>query len=339
MVVVMQSVATDKQIQHVIDRLVAHGFDVHRSTGESQTVIGAVGVHPDFDPRDIEVLDGVREVVRITQPYKLASRAFRPEGTIVNLGNGVRVGGTDIVVGAGPCAVESESQIDSIAESVARLGAKLLRGGAFKPRSSPYSFQGLGEAGLKLMRKAADRNGLLVVTEVMDPSQVALVLEYADLMQVGARNMQNYHLLRALGDVRKPVLLKRGMSATIEELLLSAEYIMSGGNYDVILCERGIRTFETATRNTIDIAAIPVIKKLSHLPIFADPSHGTGRRDKVAPMARAAVAAGADGLLIEVHPDPEHALSDGAQSLFPEQFSKLMDELRIIAPAVGRRMA
>ena len=336
MVVVMQSVATDKQIQHVIDRLVAIGFGVHRSTGESQTVIGAVGVHPDFDPRDIEVLDGVREVVRITQPYKLASRAFRPEGTIVNLGNGVKVGGTEVVVGAGPCAVESAAQIDSVAETVARLGAKLLRGGAFKPRSSPYSFQGLGEAGLKLMREAADRNGLLVVTEVMDPSQVPLVLEYADLMQVGARNMQNYHLLRALGEIRKPVLLKRGMSATIEELLLSAEYILSGGNYDVILCERGIRTFETATRNTLDIAAIPVIKKLSHLPIFADPSHGTGRRDKVAPMARAAVAAGADGLLIEVHPDPEHALSDGAQSLFPEQFAKLMDELRIIAPAVGR---
>jgi 3-deoxy-7-phosphoheptulonate synthase len=339
MVVVMQSVATDKQIQHVIDRLVAIGFDVHRSTGESQTVIGAVGVHPDFDPRDIEVLDGVREVVRITQPYKLASRAFRPEGTIVNLGNGVKVGGTEVVVGAGPCAVESAAQIDSVAETVARLGAKLLRGGAFKPRSSPYSFQGLGEAGLKLMREAADRNGLLVVTEVMDPSQVPLVLEYADLMQVGARNMQNYHLLRALGEIRKPVLLKRGMSATIEELLLSAEYILSGGNYDVILCERGIRTFETATRNTLDIAAIPVIKKLSHLPIFADPSHGTGRRDKVAPMARAAVAAGADGLLIEVHPDPEHALSDGAQSLFPEQFAKLMDELRIIAPAVGRSVA
>ena len=336
MVVVMQSAATDKQIQHVIDRLVAIGFDVHRSTGESQTVIGAVGVHPDFDPRDIEVLDGVREVVRITQPYKLASRAFRPEGTIVNLGNGVKVGGTEVVVGAGPCAVESAAQIDSVAETVARLGAKLLRGGAFKPRSSPYSFQGLGEAGLKLMREAADRNGLLVVTEVMDPSQVPLVLEYADLMQVGARNMQNYHLLRALGEIRKPVLLKRGMSATIEELLLSAEYILSGGNYDVILCERGIRTFGTATRNTLDIAAIPVIKKLSHLPIFADPSHGTGRRDKVAPMARAAVAAGADGLLIEVHPDPEHALSDGAQSLFPEQFAKLMDELRIIAPAVGR---
>ena len=339
MVVVMQSAATDKQIQHVIDRLVAIGFDVHRSTGESQTVIGAVGVHPDFDPRDIEVLDGVREVVRITQPYKLASRAFRPEGTIVSLGNGVKVGGTEVVVGAGPCAVESAAQIDSVAETVARLGAKLLRGGAFKPRSSPYSFQGLGEAGLKLMREAADRNGLLVVTEVMDPSQVAPVLGYADVMQVGARNMQNYHLLRALGEIRKPVLLKRGMSATIEELLLSAEYILSGGNYDVILCERGIRTFETATRNTLDIAAIPVIKKLSHLPIFADPSHGTGRRDKVAPMARAAVAAGADGLLIEVHPDPEHALSDGAQSLFPEQFAKLMDELRIIAPAVGRSVA
>jgi 3-deoxy-7-phosphoheptulonate synthase len=248
----------------------------------------------------------------------------------------VKIGGTEVVVGAGPCAVESAAQIDSVAETVARLGAKLLRGGAFKPRSSPYSFQGLGEAGLKLMREAADRSGLLVVTEVMDPSQVSLVLGYADLMQVGARNMQNYHLLRALGEIRKPVLLKRGMSATIEELLLSAEYILSGGNYDVILCERGIRTFETATRNTLDIAAIPVIKKLSHLPIFADPSHGTGRRDKVAPMARAAVAAGADGLLIEVHPDPEHALSDGAQSLFPEQFAKLMDELRIIAPAVGR---
>jgi 3-deoxy-7-phosphoheptulonate synthase len=339
MVVVMQAAASDQQIQHVIDRLTEIGFDVHRSTGESHTVIGAVGVHPDFDPRDIELLDGVREVVRITQPYKLASRAFRPEGTIVNVGKGVRVGGNEVVVGAGPCAVESEAQIDSVAESVARLGAKLLRGGAFKPRSSPYSFQGLGEPGLKLMRQAADRNGLLVVTEVMDPSQVQLVLEYADLLQVGARNMQNYHLLRALGDVRKPVLLKRGMSATIEELLLSAEYIMSGGNYDVILCERGIRTFETATRNTLDIAAIPVIKKLSHLPIIADPSHGTGRRDKVVPMARAAVAAGADGLLIEVHPDPEHALSDGAQSLFPEQFGKLMDELRIIAPAVGRRMA
>ena len=339
MVVVMQAGASEEQIQHVIDRLVSIGFDVHRSTGETHTVLGAVGVHPDFDPRDVELLDGVREVVRITQPYKLASRAFRPEGTIVDLGKGVRIGGPEGVVAAGPCAVESASQIQTIADRVARLGAKLLRGGAFKPRTSPYSFQGLGEEGLKLLRQAADRNGLLVVSEVMDPSQVQLILPYVDMLQVGARNMQNYHLLRALGEVRKPVLLKRGMSATIEELLLSAEYIMSGGNYHVVLCERGIRTFETYTRNTLDIAAIPVIKKLSHLPIFADPSHGTGRRDKVSPMARAAVAAGADGLLVEVHHDPDHALSDGAQSLFPEQFAQLMAELRIIAPAVGRRLA
>jgi 3-deoxy-7-phosphoheptulonate synthase len=339
MVVVMHSGASDEQIQHVIDRLVSTGFDVHRSTGETNTVLGAVGVHPDFDARDIELLDGVREVVRITQPYKLASRAFRPEGTIVDLGKGVKIGGAEVVVAAGPCAVESKAQIDTVAERVAQLGAKILRAGAFKPRSSPYAFQGMGEAGLKLMREAADRNGLLVVSEVMDPSQVELMLGYVDVLQVGARNMQNYHLLRALGEVRKPVLLKRGMSAMIEELLLSAEYIMAGGNYNVILCERGIRTFDTNTRNTLDIAAIPVIKKLSHLPIFADPSHGTGRRDKVAPMARAAVAAGADGLLIEVHPDPDHALSDGAQSLFPDQFATLMGELKIIAPAVGRRMA
>ena len=339
MVVVMQVGSTEEQIQHVIDRLVLLGFDVHRSTGATHTVLGAVGVRTDFDPRDIELLDGVREVIRITQPYKLASRIFRPEGTVVDVGRGVRIGGPDVVVAAGPCAVESAEQIHIIAERVARLGAKLLRGGAFKPRTSPYTFQGLGEQGLKLIREAADRSGLLVVSEVMDPSQISLMLPYVDVLQVGARNMQNYYLLRALGEVSKPVLLKRGMSATIEELLLSAEYIMAGGNYNVILCERGIRTFETYTRNTLDIAAIPVIKKLSHLPIIADPSHGTGRRDKVPPMARAAVAAGADGLLIEVHHDPEHALSDGAQSLYPEQFAQLMTELRIIAPAVGRRIA
>jgi 3-deoxy-7-phosphoheptulonate synthase len=339
MVVVMQVGSAEEQIQHVIDRLVSLGFDVHRSTGATHTVLGAVGVRSDFDPRDIELLDGVREVVRITQPYKLASRVFRPEGTIVKVGQGVHIGGPEVVVAAGPCAVESAEQIHTIAERVAQLGAKLLRGGAFKPRSSPYTFQGLGEQGLKLLREAADKNGLLVVSEVMDPSQISLLLPYVDVLQVGARNMQNYHLLRALGEVAKPVLLKRGMSATIEELLLSAEYIMAGGNYNVILCERGIRTFETYTRNTLDIAAIPVIKKLSHLPIIADPSHGTGRRDKVSPMARAAVAAGADGLLIEVHHDPEHALSDGAQSLYPDQFAQLMAELRIIAPAVGRPMA
>jgi 3-deoxy-7-phosphoheptulonate synthase len=339
MIVAMQSGASEEQIQRVVDRLVALGFDIHRSTGALQTVLGAVGVRPDFDTRDIEVLDGVSEVVRITQPYKLATRAFRPEGTIVELKNGVRIGGPEVVVMAGPCAVESAEQIDLIAARVAELGARVLRGGAFKPRSSPYSFQGLGEEGLVLLRRAADRNGLLVISEVMDPSQISLMLPYVDILQVGARNMQNYHLLRGLGAVKKPVLLKRGLSATFEELLLSAEYILAGGNYEVILCERGIRTFDTTTRNTLDIAAIPVIQKLSHLPIVADPSHGTGRRDKVAPMARAAVAAGADGLLLEVHNDPEHALSDGAQSLFFDQFAKLMSELRAIAPAVGRSIA
>jgi 3-deoxy-7-phosphoheptulonate synthase len=339
MVVVMQADATEDQIQHVIDRLVALGFDIHRSTGASHTVLGAVGVRPDFDARDVELLQGVREVVRVTQPYKLASRAFRPEGTTVQLNHGVSIGGREVAVAAGPCAVESGEQIDAIAERVAGLGVRLLRGGAFKPRSSPYSFQGLGEKGLELLRRAADKHGLLVVSEVMDASQISAMLSYVDVLQVGARNMQNYHLLRALGTVQKPVLLKRGMAATIEELLLSAEYIMAGGNHNVILCERGIRTFETYTRNTLDIAAIPVIKKLSHLPIIADPSHGTGRRDKVSPMARAALAAGADGLLIEVHNDPEHALSDGAQSLYFEQFATLMNELRAIAPAVGRHIA
>ena len=338
MVIVMQQGASDEQIQRVIDRLVAIGFDIHRSTGESHTVLGAVGVKTDFDPRDIELLEGVREVVRITQPYKLASRHFRPEGTIVDVGRGVRVGANEVIVAAGPCSVESFEQIHTVAALVRRAGAKILRAGAYKPRTSPYTFQGLGEKGLQFLRDAADKQNLVVVSEVMDPSQIQMMLQYVDILQVGARNMQNYHLLRALGEVHKPVLLKRGMSATIEELLLSAEYILAGGNYNVILCERGIRTFETYTRNTLDIAAIPVIKKLSHLPIIADPSHGTGRRDKVAPMARAAVAAGADGLLIEVHNDPEHALSDGAQSLFPHQLDTLMAELRIIAPAVGRRI-
>ena len=339
MVIVMQEGASDAQIQNVIDKLIAHGFDVHRSTGASHTVLGAVGVQRDFDHRDFELLEGVREVMRITQPFKLASRQFKPEGTVIDLGRGVRIGGPDVVVAAGPCSVESREQVHAIAEAVAKAGAKILRGGAFKPRTSPYAFQGLGEHGLQLMREAADKFGLFTVSEVMDPSQVAMMGNYVDIYQVGARNMQNYHLLRALGEVRKPVLLKRGMSATMEELLLSAEYILSGGNYNVVLCERGIRTFETYTRNTFDLAAIPVIQKLSHLPMWADPSHGTGRRDKVPPMARAAVAAGADGLLIEVHNDPEHALSDGAQSLEPANFTQLMAELRIIAPAIGRRMA
>jgi 3-deoxy-7-phosphoheptulonate synthase len=323
----------------VIDRLVSMGFDIHRSTGASQTVLGAVGVPADFDPRDVEVLDGVREVVRITHPYKLASRAFRPQGSVIELPRGVRIGGPEVVIAAGPCAVETPGQIELIADRVAKAGAKILRGGAFKPRSSPYSFQGHGEKGLKMLRAAADKSGLLVCSEVMDASQIQMMLPYIDIFQVGARNMQNYFLLRALGTAPKPVLLKRGLSATIEELLLSAEYIMAGGNHNVILCERGIRTFETATRNTLDIGAIPVIQKLSHLPIVADPSHGIGIRDRVPPMARASVAAGADGLLLEVHNDPEHAYSDGAQSLFIEQFEKLMTELRSIAVAVGRTIA
>src|ERR1700735_3079559 len=288
-----------------------------------------------FARRNINLM----EIVRITSPFNVAARNFRPDGSILERGKGVSVGGAEVIVAAGPCAVESAEQIGEIAVRAAQAGAKLLRGGAFKPRSSPYSFQGLGEQGLKLLREAADKNGLLVVSEVMDPSQIEMMLPYVDVMQVGARNMQNYYLLRALGENSIPVLLKRGMSATIEELLLSAEYIMSGGNYNVMLCERGIRTFDTYMRNTMDIAAIPVIKQLSHLPVIADPSHGTGRRDKAAAMARAAVAAGADGLLIEVHEDPERALSDGAQSLYPDQSDKVMDEVRMIAPAVGRQIA
>jgi 3-deoxy-7-phosphoheptulonate synthase len=334
MLVVMQEGATEAQIQAVIDRLVKVGFDVHRSTGVAHTVLGGVGAR-DFEPADFEVMPGVKNAHRIASPYKLVSRSFCPGGTIVRIGD-VEIGGDRVVVMAGPCSVETKEQIDCIAEIVARAGAVAIRGGAFKPRSSPYSFQGLGEEGLQLMREAADRNGLLVVSEVMDHTQIPLLAAYSDILQVGARNMQNYNLLKELGKQRKPVLLKRGIAATIEELLLSAEYIMAGGNYEIILCERGIRTFETYTRNTMDISAIPVVKKLSHLPIIGDPSHGTGRRDKVAAMARAAVAAGADGLLVEVHHDPDHALSDGAQSLYPEQFRELMGQLRLIASAVGR---
>jgi 3-deoxy-7-phosphoheptulonate synthase len=338
MIIVMQQGATERQIQGVIDRLVECGFDVHRSTGVMHTVLGGVGGKEEIDLGIFEVMDGVKEAHRIVSPYKLASRSFRPAGRGVRVGD-VDVGGDRVVVMAGPCSVESRDQIERTAEVVARVGAQVIRGGAFKPRSSPYAFQGLGEEGLQMLREAADRNGLLVVSEVMDLTQIALLTQYSDILQVGARNMQSFNLLRELGRQRKPVLLKRGISATIEELLLSAEYILAGGNYDVILCERGIRTFETYTRNTMDISAIPVVKKLSHLPIIADPSHGTGRRDKVAPMARAAVAAGSDGLLIEVHPDPDHALSDGAQSLRFDQFEELMSQLRIIAPAVGRSMA
>jgi 3-deoxy-7-phosphoheptulonate synthase len=335
MVVVMKERVTDLEVEHVIAHLVELGMDVHRSSGASRVVLGVVGSGK-VDPRLIELMEGVHEVLRITEPYKLASRTFRQEDTIVTIGGDLRVGGDEVIVMAGPCSAENEAQVNQTAAAVKRAGAKALRGGAFKPRSSPYSFQGLGEEGLRLLRDAANAHDLKLVTEVMDISQMDVIDKYADIFQVGARNMQNFTLLRELGRTRKTVMLKRGISATIEEWLLSAEYVLAGGNTNVILCERGIRTFETATRNTMDISAIPIVKQLSHLPVFADPSHGTGRRDKVAPMARAAVAAGADGLLIEVHCDPDHAMSDGAQSMFPAQFDRLMAELRIIAPAIGR---
>jgi 3-deoxy-7-phosphoheptulonate synthase len=339
MIVAMQETATEEQIQVVVEHLMQMGFSVHRTTGERQSILAAVGARADFDTRNLEVLSGVEHVHRISAPYKLSGRAFRPAGTVVQFSNGVKMGGDEVIVVAGPCSVESREQLFTVADLVAKAGARALRGGAFKPRSSPYSFQGLGIEALKLLREAGDKFNLLVVSEVMEISQIPQMLPYIDVFQVGARNMQNFNLLRELGKVKRPVLLKRGIAATIEELLLSAEYIMSGGNYDVILCERGIRTFETYTRNTLDICAIPIIHKLSHLPMASDPSHGTGLRDKVAPMARASVAAGADVLLIEVHHDPDKALSDGAQSLYPKQFSELMDTLRMIAPAVGRKIA
>ncbi|MBK5258865.1 MAG: 3-deoxy-7-phosphoheptulonate synthase [Thermoanaerobaculia bacterium] len=337
MVIVMQKNAEEAKVEHVVAELSRRGFDVHRSTGADQTVLGVVGDVTTLDPREFELLDGVQEVVRISEPYKLSSRTFRPQNTIVNV-NGCSIGGKDVIVMAGPCTIENESQLFETARAVARAGAKVLRGGAYKPRTSPYAFQGMGIEGLKLLRAAGKEFGLATVSEVMEISQIEPMLEYVDILQIGARNMQNFNLLAAVGQVRKPVLLKRGMSATIQEWLLASEYIMAGGNRDVILCERGIRTFETSTRNTLDISAIPVIHKLSHLPIIADPSHASGRRDKVMPLARASVAAGADGLLIEVHNDPDKALCDGPQSLYPDQFVELMDELRIIVPAVRRTL-
>ena len=338
MIVVLETGTAEKQIEEIIRVLHDHGFDVHRSTGVQHTVLGAIGVHPEFDHRQIELLDGVAEVVRVTDPFKLASRAFKHEGSVFDIG-GVKIGGSEVIVMAGPCSVETEEQVFKVAKYVKDSGAKILRGGAFKPRTSPYSFQGLGEDGLKLLRSAADEYKLKVITEVMDKSQIDLVERYADILQVGARNMQNYMFLKDLGKASKPVMLKRGPAATIEEWLMSAEYILAGGNEKIILCERGIRTFETATRNTMDISAIPVIKKKSHLPIIADPSHGVGIRDKVIPMARASVAAGADGIMVEVHNDPDHALSDGGQSLYPEQFAQMMKEVRLIAQAIGRNIA
>jgi 3-deoxy-7-phosphoheptulonate synthase len=335
MLVVMQEGAQEAQIRAVIDRLVELGFTVHRSTGVLHTVLGGVGPVDKIDTTVFEAMEGVQECHRIVSPYKLASRHFRPQGTVIKIGK-VEIGGDSLVVMAGPCSVESEEQIEESARIVAEAGAQILRGGAFKPRTSPYSFQGMGEDGLRIMRAAADRHGLLMISEVMDPSQLTLLVKYSDILQIGARNMQNFNLLREAGKVERPVMIKRGIAATIEELLCAAEYVMSGGNYNVILCERGIRTFETATRNTMDVSAIPVVQKLSHLPMIGDPSHGTGRRDMVLPMARAAVAAGADGLIVEVHPDPDHAMSDGAQTLTPAQFVEMMRQVQAVAAAVGR---
>ncbi len=339
MIVAMQDHAKEEDIQSVIERMVELGFNVHRTTGANQTILAGVGTPGHFEVAEFGVLPGVHEAYRISSQYKLAGRNFRPEGTQIKFANGVVIGGNEITIMAGPCSVESRDQILTSAKMVKESGGQFLRGGAFKPRSSPYSFQGMGLEGLKLLREVADETGLLVITEVMEISQIELMLPYIDTFQVGARNMQNFNLLRELGHVRKPVLLKRGISATIEEVLLSAEYILSGGNYELMLCERGIRTFETYTRNTMDVSAIPVLKKLTHLPVFADPSHGVGKREFVPPMALASVAAGADGLLMEMHPNPDKAMSDGAQSLFPDQLTKLVNQLRQIAPVVGRVVA
>src|SRR5579871_3461904 len=339
MIVAMQDHATEENIQLVIERMVELGFNVHRTTGAVQTILAGVGTPDHFDVAEFKVLTGVHDAYRISSPYKLAGRSFRPEGTKIKFPNGVVVGGEEVIIMAGPCSVESREQILLSAKQVAAAGAQFLRGGAFKPRSSPYSFQGMGLEGLKLLREVADETGLLVITEVMEISQIETMLPYIDCFQVGARNMQNFNLLRELGHTRTAVLMKRGISATIEEVLLSAEYILSGGNYDVMLCERGIRTYETYTRNTMDISAIPVLQKLTHLPVMVDPSHGVGIRDLVPPMALASVAAGADGLLMEMHPNPDKAMSDGAQSMYPEQLEKLVAQLRLIAPIVGRKMA
>jgi 3-deoxy-7-phosphoheptulonate synthase len=337
MIVIMKQGATQAQITNVTARIEQWGCQAHISEGEERTIIGVIGNGRPIDRAPIERMSGVERTVPILRPFKLASREFHPKDTVIDL-NGISIGGRHLVVMAGPCAVESREQLMETAQVVKEAGAHVLRGGAYKPRTSPYSFQGLGEEGLKLLAEARQATGLLIVTEVMEPDLVPLVSSYADILQIGARSMQNYALLHAVGEAQKPVLLKRGMMSTMEELLMSAEYILSHGNNRVILCERGIRTFESYTRNTLDISAVPLLKQLSHLPVIADPSHGTGKWELVEPVTRAAVAAGADGLLIEVHPHPEEAMSDGAQSLKPERFAALMENLAPIAEAVGRTL-
>ena len=339
MLVVMKHDASAEEVQRVVDKIQELGYDARPIPGQQRTAIGLVGNDGRVDPSRLAALSGVKEIIHVTQPYKQVSREWKEEQTVVQLPGGIAIGGHDVVVIAGPCSVESEKQIVAAAQAVRTAGASMLRGGAFKPRTSPYSFQGLGEKGLKLLAKARDETGLLVVTEAMDPDGVDLVAEYADVIQIGARNMQNFSLLRRAGRSGKPVLLKRGPAATVTELLLSAEYLLAEGNHDVILCERGVRGFDSATRNVFDITAIPLVRSLSHLPIVADPSHATGRRELVIPMARAAAAAGADGVMVEVHPNPEEALSDGMQSLDAEQFEQLMREIRAITDAIGRGVA
>jgi 3-deoxy-7-phosphoheptulonate synthase len=336
MIVVMSSNATEDQIRGVIKRLEDKGLQGHRSGGEERTVIGVLGTRFDLQlGEQLEMLPGVANVTPITKPYKLASREFQPSNSVVRVGD-LEIGGRDLTIMAGPCSVESLDQMMETAKAVKAAGATVIRGGAFKPRTSPYAFQGLGEEGLRILTEVRDRTGLKIITEVMEPDQVDIVAEHADILQIGARSMQNFPLLKQVGATRKPILLKRGMAATIEEWLMAAEYIMASGNFDVILCERGIRTFETAVRNTLDISAVPVVKRLSHLPIVVDPSHGTGKWYLVKPMAMASIAAGADGLIIEVHPSPDTALSDGPQSLSPDNFNQLMDSLRVIGGAMGR---
>jgi 3-deoxy-7-phosphoheptulonate synthase len=339
MLVVMRHGATEQEVARVCEAIEEMGYEARPMPGRQRTTVGLVGNDGRVDGARIQALPGVAEVIYVTKPYKQVSREWKPETTVVRLANGVTIGGGELVVMAGPCSVESEAQIMKAAHAVRAAGATLLRGGAFKPRSSPYSFQGMGPAALELLARARAETGLLIVTEAMDPDQVELVAEHADIVQIGARNMQNYSLLRRAGRCGRPVLLKRGMAATVQDLLLSAEYVLAEGNPDVILCERGLRGFDPVTRNLFDLTAVPVVKHLSHLPIVADPSHGTGHRHLVPPMARAAVAAGADGLLVEVHPEPERALSDGAQSLDPAQFAEMMKELGALAAALGRRVA
>jgi 3-deoxy-7-phosphoheptulonate synthase len=338
MLVVMKHGATVAEVDAVVAVIEEMGYQARPMPGAQRTAVGLVGNDGRVDSSRIGALSGVAQVIHVTQPYKQVSREWRPENTIVTLAPGVEVGGSEVVIMAGPCSVESEEQIVLAAQQVKAAGASCLRGGAFKPRSSPYSFQGLGEVGLEYLATARKETGLAIVTEAMDEAGAELVAEYADCIQIGARNMQNYSLLKFVGTLGKPVLLKRGLAATINDLLLSAEYVLASGNKDVILCERGVRTFDPATRNMFDLTAIPIVQQLSHLPIVADPSHGTGIRDLVLPMARAAVAAGANGILVEVHPNPERALSDGAQSLYPEQFARLVGELRTIAAAIGRTL-